>query len=900
MPCVVQTNTDCIKKEDFFTGYLQLDENVNEGGTLRVTHTDTYGRVVDVYEYEAIPANGKILFSFPLEKTVSLLNFVTVAFITQAGTYAASVHEFIVTPDAHPLDDYSIVMYYAYPDEHQNNLKALGITAGKASSARDMPNAENLMKAQVWWRNNFRFYVDQIALHYYANYHSPVHTPKHKLLNECKAAYKADRTNKSVFVRTPCFYDEEALRNAMARLDSAVSSQKKWKPLIYSTDECGVADLVSAWDFCFDERTLVEMRKWLLDIYGSLEAINREWETDFASINEVTPFTTDEILAREGQNLSPWADHRHFMNKSFADAVKKATEQVHKSDPEALWALVGCQMPSAFGGYDYWLLEKSVDAFEPYNIGNNREIIRSINPAKPCLTTSFGHSDNEVWRLWYQALHGDRGIIIYDERSSYLNEDGTPTELGLKCKPVYNELISGIIKQYTHAPELPAKAAIHYSHASVTAFWKLEISALPGDWVDRSSGIDRFDTHYYRVRESAVKLHEDNQAPYKFAAYGQLENGDFERDGLQMVFLPKSVAMSPKEIQALKRFANGGGTVVADCDCAVMDEHCKLLTGSGLAGFFGVVGMTIAAEAKPAELTAVSELPEAFAWAAPLVQMATLTCVYTAQADIRVAGDALALFTDASGTPAIIVKNHELGRSVYLNLDITDYHRRRLKGHEGESERALFRALLGISAVRPYTPIQSIGKDCAEAGVEIFNRRSGDMDVVAALRNYQLRITELGPPEYQDLSGLQAEFALEIALPEKRAVYDLRKGQFLGVLDTVEVEMPVWEPVILTTFKEAIRAVSIQAPSRVKAGELVQLSAAVDTAYPADMHVLRCVVTAPDGSVPEYYTQNVSAPMGQARWAMPIAKDAVHGAYVVCVKDVATGVAAEMVVEVGE
>src|SRR6185503_50919 len=166
------------------------------------------------------------------------------------------------------------------------------------------------------------------------------------------------------------------------------------------------ANLPSAWDFCFDPRTLADMREWLKEQYKTLDALNAEWETSFKTWDEVTPLTTDEMMKKGGDNLSPWADHRTFMEKIFADAVKWGADATWKADPKAYVGLVGCQMPSAFGGYDYWRLSQVMNAIEPYNIGNNREIWRSFSPHSPALTTSFGFSNQEVWRLWYQLLHG--------------------------------------------------------------------------------------------------------------------------------------------------------------------------------------------------------------------------------------------------------------------------------------------------------------------------------------------------------------------------------------------------------------------------------------------------------------------------------------------------------------
>ena len=183
-------------------------------------------------------------------------------------------------------------------------------------------------------------------------------------MQETKTAYKADRTRKEPFFRKPCFHDPEAESQAMAKIRQVVLSQMRFRPFFHSTDETGVANLIEAWDFCFCPLTLKAMRRWLLTQYGSLQAINREWGTSFGALEDVTPLTTDEMMKRGEENLSPWADHRTFMNLTFAEAARKASTTVKSIDSGAIAGLVGCQAPSAFGGYDYWLLSNAIDVAE--------------------------------------------------------------------------------------------------------------------------------------------------------------------------------------------------------------------------------------------------------------------------------------------------------------------------------------------------------------------------------------------------------------------------------------------------------------------------------------------------------------------------------------------------------
>src|SRR6185369_15013990 len=131
------------------------------------------------------------------------------------------------------------------------------------------------------------------------------------------------------------------------------------------------------------------------------------WGTDFTAWDLVTPDTTNEAMKRADDNFSSWGDFKDFMDSSYARALKMGVDAVHSVDPDAYVGIGGAQMPG-WGGYDYWRIANSLSAIEPYDIGNNIEILRSFNPAMPVVTTSFASGNAEKHRVWYELLHGNR------------------------------------------------------------------------------------------------------------------------------------------------------------------------------------------------------------------------------------------------------------------------------------------------------------------------------------------------------------------------------------------------------------------------------------------------------------------------------------------------------------
>jgi hypothetical protein len=870
----IVTRTDALKV------VLKLGAPVRGEGSLSLKWTDTYGRLVAT-ENRPVRLEGDALpILLPLKRAVALQNFLEVELTVGKEIIATNKAEFIVTP-SEQWDDYQVIMYYPYRPEQQPALRDLGVTAGQIQNiASRKPDG-----AGIWWNHDFRFYCDQMAYDFYAPYHTPALKDKEQRMREAKALYKADRSKKDAFYRQPCLNDHQAEARALARIKEVVTAQKRFRPFFYSTDETGVANLVEAWDFCFCPLTLTAMRKWLIEQYGSLEGINREWGTKYPSLEAVVPLSTDEMMKRGDDNFSSWADHRTFMNLTFAAAGRKASETVRSIDPSAIAGFVGCQMPAAFGGYDYWLLSQALDVAEPYNIGNNREIWRSFAPGKPALTTGFGADAKEVWRLWYQALHGDMGVIIYDEENRYLDRSGKPTALGEKVAPTYRELTGGIGKQLHQMERVNDPIAIHYSHPSITAHWMFERRPLGEAWVDKRSSHERKESDFLRLRQSAIYLLEDNLQQYSFVSYAQLENGAFDGMGTKVMILPQSIAMSKAECDSLRRFVERGGTLIADCRTALMDNHSKLLEKGQLDDLFGIERRDRRFAPGPAGLSLIGKGAQS-PW------ISRLEKVPAAEPGIRVVANAKALYQDSNGTPAVIVRNVGKGRTIYLNAVITDYHRWRLLPPEGDSLRQFIASLLSQAGVgRQYELTQSDGKPAV--GVEVHPWRSGNMRIIGIHRNYGLNVSELGPPQYQKQDALEGPLELRIDFGKAVWLYDTRRGKLIGNVKEYRFALDKIQPTILTVLPEPAKGLNISGPATAKAGDLLELKLELAALKPGDRHTLRTQVLDPEGRELRMLTRNLSAPNGKAIWELPLAVNLAKGRYTLVARDIPTGEKAE-------
>ncbi len=874
----LQIDKGPVTRHDTLKGILVLPSPLS--GQLRLTWTDSYGRTVAVESRKITPQDKTQPFAISLKPAVALLNYLDAEVTSERETAKAPRIEFIVTP-SEPWDDYQVIMYYPYKSERQDALRRLGVTAGQIQNvASRRPDG-----AAIWWKHNFRFYCDQMAYDFFAPYHSPAIPGKERLMYEAKALYRSDRSRKDAFFRQPCLNDPDAEAKAMEKIREVVGAQMRFKPFFHSTDETGVANLVEAWDFCLCPLTLKAMQKWLVNQYGSLEGINRQWGSKFSRLEDVTPLTTDEMMQRGDDNWSPWADHRTFMNLTFAEAARKASNTVKSVDPAAIGGLVGGQAPSAFGGYNYWLLSKAIDVIEPYNIGVNREIWRSFAPHKPALTTGFGADPIEIWRLWYQALHGDRGVIIYDEKNRYLDAAGGLTALGEGIAPTYRELTSGIAKQLQQMERLNDPIAIHYSHPSITAHWMMEHRPFGERWIDHRSRSEYMQSDFLRLRQSVQYLLEDSLQQYAFVSYEQLENGAFDSMNAQVMILPQSVAMSSKEADALRRFVERGGWLVADSRPALMDARCKRLPKGQLDDLFGIVRTSSDFVPGPPGLRAME------ASAKPL-SANVVEGLATAEPGVRAAPGVQARYQDSRGTPAVIMKQHGKGRAVYLNLVMTSYYLQRAESSEGEGLRKLLAGLLREAGVsRQYEVTTPTGQPVI--GVEVHPWSAGHLRLLGLHRNYSLNIGRGSRDDSWNQKALLGPLELKVRLEGPAALYDTRSGRFLGKQTEQVVRLTDNEPVILSMLPEPVKGISIRAPRRARGGDLVEILLQLEGPKLGSVHAFRVQMLDSAGQELSMLTKNLAAPQGSCTWLLPLAVNLSKGAYSLRVREIATGMRAE-------
>lgn len=437
-------------------------------------------------------------------------------------------------------------------------------------------------------QNNYNYYVDHAAGKGYLY----LRRDEWKAFSE---AYKADRQRPA---RPRCLRDPQIVQAMKDLIRENVTRAKTGPVVAYAfDDEISVTSFTTPADICWSPRCLAAFREWLRAQYGTIESLNAEWDTQLASFDDAEPLHVDDLRAVHEQpfdtwNLAPWADHRSFMDTTFADVLADLTQYANSLDPFVPAGFVGGQAPAAYGGYDYAKLCEAVQWMEAYDIGCSNEILRSFfGQSKPHVQTYFSayHPNSDKWFLWYFFVHGNRGVICWPERDGKLWFEGGKARPEIHAMAeTYEELQGPLGEVFVNARFVHDKIAVYYSQPSIQVSWFMDIKPHGSTWVNRSSSLNSNNATDIINRWAWVKLLEDSGYQYQFVSYLDVAGGRLSREDYDVLILPRILALSDAEAATIRRFVEDGGTVIADYLAGVFDEHGKGRSKGALDDLFGV------------------------------------------------------------------------------------------------------------------------------------------------------------------------------------------------------------------------------------------------------------------------------------------------------------------------
>jgi hypothetical protein len=385
---------------------------------------------------------------------------------------------------------------------------------------------------------------------------------------ERKRLYQETK-DKQYLIRDPCLNSPEwRARTRQAILERAPEAKRYHPFSYYVNDEGSLTSYTDAHDFCFGPHCLARFRAWLQTVYPALEALNATWQTDFRSWEEVMPMTTEEVR-QHAQNHHPpsyaaWADHRTFMEMTYADAYRFIRDTLREVDPEGELRISGTQATVAYNGCDWWRITRWVKDTGPYTTGDQWELHRSflfadeepVGAARIGGWTGYGSSGEAVRHFIWNGLFHRLGYMNIFWQYACLNPDLTFSRSAADMSVVFKELRDGLGMLLNHARRAPTPVALHYSLPSCHA----------------ATILDQFPA-WEAHRQGWIHLLNDLGYQFDFLSQPQIEAGELSRRGFRALILPYSMALSDREVEALAKFTAEGGVLLPTGPWGTFDEH---------------------------------------------------------------------------------------------------------------------------------------------------------------------------------------------------------------------------------------------------------------------------------------------------------------------------------------
>ena len=825
-------------RSDTVKARIRLSEKL-DGAQLLIRVTDSHGRVL--FSESADAGAGEAAVAFSLNHPRSVRMKVNAALVQGERLIDRAEAGFTITPEKGPWDQYQFVISSlrasrAYQHDSIYKLYSeMGFTCVRGHLDPAM-NAEH----------NFNYLASCPG---FGHMKGKAHGDWGRYLQT------GDLKN---LHRVPPAYDAKKWESVERSLEAAGRSGAQFVPLIYGlSDENNLGG--GECDYDYSPSTLEWFRKWLAEQYGALDALNRQWETTFKTWEEVMPMPLP-VARKRGQNLSPWADHREFMDHVFVEFHARMKAAVRRGDPNAIVGVSGTQKPNAYNGYDWWQLMKVFDALLAYTRGNQPEIQRSFKRVPSVGWGGYGSRGPKVSSQLWQYLLYNKQIALWRDNLIF-EPDWRVSQSGKDYAEAVKPLMRGIGKLIMQSEWVPSPVGIHYSQASI-----------------RASAGGKRESAFERARASWVALFKDLGLQPVFVSYEQLERGDLKPDKYRVFVLPESEALSEKEVAGLRKYVEGGGTLIADTRIGLRDKHCRLLPKGQLDELLGIK-RTEAAGGRPPRAIELTDAD----WIQWPNQRLILSLADGAASVSPTTGEALA---SSRGVPAFICRSLGQGRTVYLNFHLTSYA---APLEEGRKFRDNFRALLRAAGVHdPCEVMDEARKPFYGCEVTVF--RNGTEELVCLLADYG---------HFQKSGWDQRAVALDLG--EKAPLYEVVTGQWCGVTAQPECELPSNMMRIYARLPGEVTEVALGGPEKAAFGELMKFPILVK-ARPAlhDRQLVRIEAFSPDGKPCHPYSTIVWIPAAGGTHEIPLALNDAAGQWRIRVTHVVSGVSAKRSFDVTE
>ena len=646
-------------------------------------------------------------------------------------------------------------------------------------------------------------------------------------------------------------------------------------------------------------KTDAGFRRFLQGVHGDIARLNAAWGTSFSSFDDVTVAAArtaaEELAKAQPENHAAAYDLFYFPGWNFIQMGKNTREWIRKTcdDPQAGIGFEGSGH-IARGMCDPELVCREFDMWVPYT-SISEEFVRSIAPRRFLRSSWIGYDRdamNHCSHAWRQVMMGADSIWYWmwstigawQGFQSPNLEPPEPVREMLRDTRVVREGLGDLL------------LASEMQHDGVAVLYSYPSIFVAG----RDKRLESYLSHWAAYLAWQMICH-DLGLQYNFVTETDLRAADFAARGYKVLVLPQVWAVSDEAAAAIRRFAEAGGTVVADVRPGFYDERCRRRKAPALDDLFGVKGDLVASAR--AELAIAGELPaahgvvEKLEFKRPLPGGSPTADNVGPLVDPSVAATTGKPLGTAGAAAAGVVNDVGKGRAILLNA----------------VPRSCFPVRDDPTGLRGQPTAESLPADAATFFLNLFHAAGVERTLhVLEFRNEKkpwfgnVRVQRWKDGDYTIL-GLFRQIDSQPALasvifdserwpvsPERKAsgrpytalpwVYDLKSDLPAGQTNWFIDELPPGRATFHAILPGPLAAMKAEMPKQAERGGAVKLRLSVPEAR--GRHTIRIEATRPDGTPVRFWSQNVLCDRAPVEIVLPVAWNDPVGVWTVTFRDI--------------
>ena len=616
--------------------------------------------------------------------------------------------------------------------------------------------------------------------------------------------------------------------------------------------------------------------------YGAIEALNEQWDTGYRSFEEIPAITKDaakEFMrnAKTTLNFSPMVD-QHLENcRVYAEHFGFYQQAINSVDPHARFGIESPLWPWANRCFDWYAILQNIRLFSPYGLDGDiqtYEYARSFARPGTILGMTYGGytydgfvrrqetTDLEFqrWRPWNALLRGFNCVYWYTFGATVESGVGMgmqPYPALLVASEQIDQIRSGFYTLFRNTKKVYDPVAIHYSVPSnVMADYIKDFGKLP--W----------------TVHMLIRILQD-YAPfsYEFVSTQQIKSGKL--NNYKVLFMPLSQAVGSKEAEAIKRFVENGGLVIADVRPGIFDPHGKFGANRVMQELFGIQYKKTLGREKVSIAVTGNYMDVPFNNNRINIPVDPSITLNGAQAAL-----------DADGIPLVVSNKVGKGSAVCLNIPFNNYQYYptpdTLYFYLADPEHATVIGNILKAVFQAHSLDRVLRVDCPDGkwpwGLETWYAVDGQAQYVGLTKRRAAKREPDSP--------------IRVHAPRSGHVYDMFTGRYLGKKMEWQATVAPADVQLFSILPYRVKSLGVRCPRKiVMRGSVVLGEVRVVTRDGPEKpvrHVIHLEVIRPDGKAVRYLAQNLETKNGSADFSIPLALNEPTGEYTLIFTDVAT------------